>query len=304
MKTNFNTDTIERKKVDAENGEIIGVTLMEGGDREAKGHNLYINNVTLQSFVDATDSKPTKLYYTHKFSEGLETIGVVNDVRIEGDKLVGDISLLNSFKDNDRKRYDTLFELASDEDKADLIGISAEFINSPFTLDENGEAVPFEASEDDDEDIKLYAFATEVMAFSIVAEPASTDGLFEAKYAESEERPHDENDDLDEEQAVILYAEKLETELDKQSKEIKTLVALCKELQSEVIELGDKNTVLKTELSSDAPYIEPHYESEKPTLLDQLNDISDSGERASFVKNNLKALWQLRTVDNHTSNNK
>lgn len=306
MKTHFNTDTIEKKKVDAENGEILGVTLMEGGDREAKGHNLFINNITLQSFTDAIGDKPTKLYYTHKFSEGLETIGTVNDVRIEGDKLVGDLSLLQSFKDNDRKRYDTLFELASNEDNADLIGISAEFINAPFTLDEGGEAVPFEGyNDDDDKDLKVYAFATEVMAFSIVAEPASTDGLFEAKYdwnggliKESAEETTElsSDDEIDEEEAVILYNQELEARLEKQSKELKTVVALCKELQTEVL-------VLKTELTTDAPYIEPHYESEKPTLLDQLNDISDSGERAQFVKANLNDLWKLRAVDNHTSNN-
>ena len=139
------------------------------------------------------------------------------------------------------------------------------------------------------------------MAFSIVAEPASTDGLFEAKYDEAEKAQDD--DDLDEEEAVILYNEELEARLEKQSKELKTLVALCKELQTEVLELSDKNRELKTELTTDAPYIEPHYESEKPTLLDQLNDISDSAERAQFVKANLNDLWKLRAVDNQTSNN-
>ena len=52
MKTNFNTNTIQKKKVDAKNGEILGVTLMEG-DREATGHNIFISELTLRSFVDA-----------------------------------------------------------------------------------------------------------------------------------------------------------------------------------------------------------------------------------------------------------
>ena len=104
-----------------------------------------------------------------------------------------------------------------------MIGISAEFINAPFTLDEGGEAVPFEGyDDDDDKELKVYAFATEVMAFSIVAEPASTDGLFEAKYDEAENESLD--DDLDEEEAVILYNEELKRV--EASKELKTFVAL------------------------------------------------------------------------------
>lgn len=314
MKTNFNTNTIEKKKVDAKNGEILGVTLMEG-DREATGHNIFISELTLRSFVDAIKGEAVKLFYTHRNSEALEAIGVVNEVRIEENKLVGDLSLLNSFKENDRKRYDTLFELASDDEKANLIGISAEFINAPYVLDDDNEPVPFEgfAEGEEDKDIKVYAFATSVMAFSLVAEPASTDGLFEAKYDWNGgliEEPAQEitelssDEEIDEEEAVSLYAEKLEAQLETQSKEIQTLVALCKELQTEVLTVNDKNRELKTELESDAPFIEPYYEAEKTTLLDELNSINDGVERSNFIKKNINELWKLREVDKYIFSNK
>lgn len=296
----FNTKFTEKVKVNYEQGEILGVVLLEQG--EASGHNLLINDMTIKSFADVIGGDTVKCYLTHDGADhdrALEVIGAFSDIRIEADgdatKLVGDLSLLNSFRENNKQAYDTLFELADDDQLKNLIGLSSEFHNAPVILDDDGNYIPYEGQEG----VDIYAQAIDVSAFSIVAEPAATNGLFNVG---------DETDEVDEDEAFELWAKKLEADnkelselVAEKDKQLDTVMKLAKQLQADVVTLSDQNEKLSVELNSDAPFIEPHFEQEQPNILEQLKTFSNSAERSKFVLDNLQEIWGKRgVVDNRT----
>ena len=154
-------------RIDAENGEILGVSLIS--TPEAKGHGLKIDNQSIQSFFNAVEGKQIKAFMTHESNESpTDVIGIWENFRIEEDeeftKLLADFSAMDSWRRNSPSEFDAFFELA---DKApETFGVSAEFIGFGVTYNEEGEEEEWSGEEDEE----VFARASEVQAFSIVCE--------------------------------------------------------------------------------------------------------------------------------------
>lgn len=183
--TRFNMDkkiyfeTTTLSQIDKENGEIFGVSVIS--TPEAKGHNLKIDEASIQSFFDAVDGKQIKAYNTHSNNEGVgDVIGIWENFRIEQSeeftKLLADFSALESWRKNKEEEYEAFFELA--EKAPETFGVSAEFIGFGVQYNEDGEELEWNGEDEGD----VFARAKEVHAFSIVTEPASNPtGLFSEK---------------------------------------------------------------------------------------------------------------------------
>ena len=188
--TRFNMDkkiyfeTTTLSQIDKENGEIFGISVIS--TPEAKGHNLKIDEGSIQSFFDAVDGKQIKAYNTHSNNEGVgDVIGIWENFRIEQSeeftKLLADFSALESWRKNKEEEYESFFELA--EKAPETFGVSAEFIGYGIQYNEDGEEIEYDGESEGD----VFARAKEVHAFSIVTEPASNPtGLFSEKQSDND----------------------------------------------------------------------------------------------------------------------
>ena len=236
---NFNTEG--SGKVDKENGEITGISVIS--TPEAKGHDLKINEESIKSFFEATEGKQIKAYYTHEDNEALDSIGLWDNFQVIEDgeytKLTADFSALNSWKEHHQAEYDAFFELA--EKAPEAFGVSAEFTGETFFY-QDGEAVNFSGQEGVEE---IYARAINVSAFSIVAEPAANPtGLFAVK----------EEDEIDQEEFLSFNLDKatkenidLTLELEQTKKTVELLDQKNEEAAAEYAEILDQLAQAKAE---------------------------------------------------------
>ena len=122
----------------------------------AKGHNLIIDQVTLQQVMDKSKVYDNGLKVKLNHGSGVEAIcGRIKNIRVLGDKCVGDFHLLKS-----HPRYDLILEMA--ELQPDTFGMSVAFQGNP-------EPVP----------TGLAARVDEIFSCDLVCEPAATEALFE-----------------------------------------------------------------------------------------------------------------------------
>jgi hypothetical protein len=238
----FETTTLS--KIDKENGEIFGVSVIS--TPEAKGHNLKIDHQSIQSFFDAVDGKQIKAYNTHSNNEGVgDVIGIWENFRIEESeeftKLLADFSALESWRKNKEEEYESFFELA--EKAPETFGVSAEFIGFGIQYNEDGEELEWDGETEGD----VFARAKEVHAFSIVTEPASNPtGLFSEKTISQvpSKKNSEENHPIpDESHYLEFFAEEL-NELHTETKELK----LELKLKTDLCELLEKESKSSHEL--------------------------------------------------------
>ena len=162
--------------IDREAGTIKGVSLIS--TPEARGHNVKIDRASIDSFFSAVQGKSIKAYYTHSpENDALDSIGLWENFEVveEGEfvKLKADFKALDSWKEHNKKDYDSLFELA--EKAPEAFGVSAEFQGEHIYYDDEGN----ETKLNNDDDKEAFIRALEVSAFSIVANPsANPTGLF------------------------------------------------------------------------------------------------------------------------------
>lgn len=181
------TEASRSGDIDLEAGTIKGVSLIS--TPEAKGHGMSIDQKSIESFYSAVDGKTIKAYYTHNDNEAFDTIGLWANFEVIEDngetKLTGDFEALESWKENKKEEYDALFELA--EKAPEAFGVSAEFTGTKVFYNEDDEEIEYAGQE---EPGKLFARASEVQAFSIVATPAANPtGLF----TEGTEQPEEQS---------------------------------------------------------------------------------------------------------------
>jgi len=147
---------LAKGEVNREQGIIFAVSLIEMG--VAKGHNLIIDQVTLQQVMDKSQVYDNGLKVKLNHGSGVEAIcGRIKNIRVLGDKCVGDFHLLKS-----HPRYDLILEMA--ELQPDTFGMSVAFQGNP-------EPVP----------TGLAARVDEIFSCDLVCEPAATEALFEEK---------------------------------------------------------------------------------------------------------------------------
>lgn len=274
--------SLEEGAIDEAEGTIRGVSLIS--TPEAKGHNMSIDEKSIESFYEAVEGKSIKAYYTHSDSnDALDSIGLWKNFTIKQDgeytKLLADFVALKAWKENNKKDYEMLFELAKEAPEA--FGVSAEFTSRTIVYGEDGEEKEYEEGEDDD--MERFARAVEVSAFSIVAQPAANPtGLFSApvkdltiKLATMGEKNSKMEMDLSATQKTLsLLQEKqaeLQVELDAKEKEIQTWKARYGEA-----------------IAGAEPVIASH--EEELSFSDKLARCNTNQEKQTLIQNNMKFL--------------
>jgi hypothetical protein len=296
--------TTKLNQIDAENGEILGVSVIS--TPIAKGHNLFVDNKSIQSFFDAVEGKQIKAFMTHESNESpSDVIGIWENFRIEEDqeftKLLADFSALDSWKRNHPSEFDAFFELASVA--PNTFGISAEFIGFGVLYDEDGEEVEWDGESEGD----VFARASEVSGFSVVLEPASNPtGLFSAngKIENESEKEHEEIE-LEEEE-LIEFLDCENNELHLQIKTLEELTLLLKkerdsqqeqisDLESELESKSEESNKWKTKFnalkeSGSNPIEGLHHTEETLSLSEKIQQTSSWHEKQKLFAENASEL--------------
>jgi Spy/CpxP family protein refolding chaperone len=276
--------------VNLENGSIEGVSLIS--TPEAKGHNIKIDDASIQSFFEAVEGKTIKAYYTHSPSnDALDSIGLWSNFRIhkeeEYTKLLGDFKALDAWKENDEKSFAMLFELATKAPEA--FGVSAEFEARAIVYGENGEEKEYDAEEDSNLDV--FARAVNVSAFSIVAQPAANPtGLFaEAKEQEQNLASTEEKESLEMELSQTIKTANL---LDEQNKQLQKDIDQLNKEKKEVEENLNAWKVKYAETISNmgADPVDSQIEDTPKTFEEKLASCQSYSEKSKLIKQSMPEL--------------
>jgi hypothetical protein len=174
----FGAHGIEQTQVDIESGTLSGVSLISVGP--ALGHGLYVDDASLDSLMLELEGAKLPAYITHRgaiFDDRLtREIGMFDNFRIEGDRLVGDFQAFDSFREDESKKFNRLFELA--EKMPERFGLSIVFTATAVWATENGDVDTLERPDD-----ALFDFPSirvdEVSSADFVDQPAANQrGLF------------------------------------------------------------------------------------------------------------------------------
>ena len=134
--------------------KLRNVSILTAG--EAKGHNLLIDETTLvQALQVAQTMGRIKVTNGHGAQHVMDILGFVDNFHIEGDRLLGDLTLLSS-------------------EKANYVASLAAAMPDQFGLSLTFSGVP------DDAKGERYARVTEIYDVSVVATPAANASLFSA----------------------------------------------------------------------------------------------------------------------------
>lgn len=274
--------------VDKALGTITGVSLIS--TPEAKGHNLSLDEASIQSFYDAVEGKTVKAYYTHSpENEALDSIGLWTDFEVVKDgeytKLTAKFEALESWREHHKDEFDSLFELA---DKApEAFGVSAEFQAEIIYYNEEGEATNF----DGQENVEKFARAVSVSAFSIVAQPAANPtGLFSEKKEEINfEEVSEKLIKLQEENDGLVVDLKLSKDLNE------SLEKSCNEKDLEISNLQEELKNLKSKFAnfvseSGSNPVEAATETKPLSFEEQLAACNSWKEKQDLINQNMSAL--------------
>lgn len=145
-------------RIDLDNGVIKGVSLITMGD--ARGHGLVVDDITLKQLQDSLENTPSpgiKAKLNHR--SGVEAVfGYINNFQVKGNKLTGDLNMLQHHKD-----YSQTMEQIST--MPGQIGLSVAF-----------------QGDKEQQGNKTYARCKRIISVDLVADPAANpDGMFETK---------------------------------------------------------------------------------------------------------------------------
>jgi hypothetical protein len=135
--------------------KLKNVSILTAG--EAKGHNLLIDETSLQQALAVAQSMGRiKVTNGHGAQQVMDILGYVENFRIEGSRLLGDLTLLNS-------------------EKADYVANLASLMPDQFGLSLTFSGVP------EDRAGERFARVTEIYDVSVVTQPAANPaGMFSA----------------------------------------------------------------------------------------------------------------------------
>ena len=289
METKHFKNKAELNKIDFENGQVFEVSLVSTG--EVLGHNMWLNEQGIDSFLKCVEGTQVKAYYKHSDeNEALSSIGFFENFSKKktekGEyKIIGDFCALNAWKDSNEKEYKTFFELA---DKApEVFGISLEGLISSGYYNDKEELVMVE-DEMPDEQTKIYAFCEKILALSVVSTPATNpNGLFSQDTEELEEETETEETEEC----------PMEERINKLEKELNTIMDLAKELRDEKESLVDDNEeltaqvegleskVASLEIGSDP--VEHNFSDEPLDISSQIQEEKDWAKKYKLVMGNL-----------------
>ena len=110
----FGIQGIDESKVDRDAGTMMGVSLISVGP--ALGHGLFVDGKSLETIEDELEGQKLPAYITHRgalFEDRLtREVGMFSNFRIEGDRLLGDFQAFDSFREDDARKFNRLFEMA------------------------------------------------------------------------------------------------------------------------------------------------------------------------------------------------
>ena len=286
----FNASSMMETQIDKEAGTMSAVSLISVGP--AKGHGLYVDNKSLETIEDELDGTKLPAYITHRgalFEDRLtREIGMFDNFRIKGDRLLGDFQAFESFRDDDSRKYNRLFEMA--EKMPERFGLSIVFsANSAWSTAEG------DVTTDERPDDALFDYPSirvdEVSSADFVDSPAANQrGLFskidkpnnhkmtKAELIELNDSLEDEKATLTE-QATQFSIEKLaaeaelegfkksfdekEEELEALKKEIEELKAKLAEHEEEMAEKDAAVSEHEEEMAKKDEELNKHYEDEE-----------------------------------------
>lgn len=174
-------------RVDRERGLLRGVALITG-DREAKGHGIYIDQLTITGAGAAVAARGgiLKAGIRHASLEDwvetggdriLDLPGWFSALTVRGNQLVGDMEFYDSFKAAHPEDFSHLLEIA--EKTPQLIGLSIEVSGyAVFVADDGTEYSERPANVPLKYDGLPALRVTDLSAAAFVDEPAANDGLF------------------------------------------------------------------------------------------------------------------------------
>ena len=239
----FGIQGIDDSKVDREAGTMKGVSLISVG--AALGHGLFVDQTSLETIDEELDDTNLPAYITHRgalFEDRLtREIGMFSNFRIEGERLLGDFQAFDSFREDDSRKFNRLFEMA--DKMPERFGLSIVFSATSVWATPEGD-IEADAKPDN----ALFDFPSirveEVSSADFVDSPAANQrGLFskidkptitkmtKAQLTEKVDELHSEKDQLSEQ------IEKLENELDQHEEQEDKMNSLALEnqaLQAEV----------------------------------------------------------------------
>jgi hypothetical protein len=179
--------------VDATTGKLTGLQLMAAG-REAKGHGIYIDEITLETGAECVKERGGRLkaYVTHdhsgpcswrssdmdEASSELNIPGFFSEITVKKSQLnAGSFEFYDTFKANYKSQFDQIVEMA--RKTPELLGISVECWGYLVYVAKDGT----EYSGEPDGVELLYngmpvLRITDLWAAAFVSDGAATDGLF------------------------------------------------------------------------------------------------------------------------------
>lgn len=175
----FAINNTEDAQISRENGTMDGVSLISVGP--ALGHGLYVDQKSLETIIDELEGTKLPAYITHRgalFEDRLtREIGIFTNFRVEDDRILGDFQAFDSFREDDTRKFNRLFELA--EKMPEKFGLSIVFSADSAWATDVGDV-----DTDDKPDDALFAFPSirveEVSSADFVDQPAANQrGLFD-----------------------------------------------------------------------------------------------------------------------------
>jgi len=260
----FGIQGIDESKVDRDAGTMMGVSLISVGP--ALGHGLFVDGKSLETIEDELDDAKLPAYITHRgalFEDRLtREVGMFSNFRIEGDRLLGDFQAFDSFREDDSRKYNRLFEMA--EKMPERFGLSIVFSATSAWATPDGD-IPMGRFPNNDSDRlydennppedALFEFPSirveEVSSADFVDSPAANQrGLFSkidnptiSKMTKAELT--EKNDELvAEAEALEAKIVELQTKLEEHSEDEASMESLTEENQK----LKEENESLKAEL--------------------------------------------------------
>ena len=123
----FSALNISESKIDKESGKMFGVSLISVG--EALGHELFVDDDSIDSILQSIEGEKLPAYITHRgalFEDRLtREIGMFTNFRTENERLMADFEAFESFRDDDNRKFNRLFEMA--EKMPERFGLSIVF---------------------------------------------------------------------------------------------------------------------------------------------------------------------------------
>ena len=275
----FAIQGIDKDKVDRDAGTMMGVSLISVGP--ALGHGLFVDGKSLETIEDELDEARLPAYITHRgalFEDRLtREVGMFTNFRIDGDRLLGDFQAFDSFREDDSRKYNRLFEMA--EKMPERFGLSIVFSATSAWATPDGDIQIDEKPED-----ALFDFPSirveEVSSADFVDSPAANQrGLFSkidktiiTKMTKAELT--EKNDELvakaDALEAMIV---ELHTQLDEHSEDESNMASLAEENEK----LKEENESLKEEMASLKEQLAGH-EEEMAKLKEEIESSQVKAE--------------------------